>query len=95
MELVKNRKKSKSNLHEYNAKKLAYLHHPHMASLSNKDSLMDMISYLSEIKKVGSISNEQFTELIVMACASYIEKEVEDRVSKSIGDKFFSLLHNI
>lgn len=62
---------------------------------SNKKSLTDMVSYLSKLKKDHLISHDQFTELITLSCANYIENEVELRISESVSKRLLSFLDNI
>lgn len=56
-------------------------------SETNRQSLKGLINYLSELKKGNIIDEKQFSELIILACANFIEIEVELRISKSLNDK--------
>ena len=56
-------------------------------SEANKQSLKELINYLSKLKRDAIIDDKQFSELIIMACANFIENEVEVRISKSINDR--------
>lgn len=55
----------------------------------NRESLKEMVKYLTEIKKENLIDETQFSELISMACANYIENEVELRIEKTVNNKIF------
>ncbi|MBM2815443.1 MAG: hypothetical protein HW421_2205 [Ignavibacteria bacterium] len=55
---------------------------------TNRKSLIEMIKYLSLLNKDDKIDSDQFNELILLACANYIENEIELRVNKLINNKF-------
>jgi len=61
----------------------------------NKRSLKELVSYLTKLKEDKLLDNKQFAELISLACANYIENEVESKISKSINDKFIFFLDRI
>jgi len=56
-------------------------------SETNRQSLKELVNYLSKLKKDDIISENQFSELIILACANFIENEVEIRISKSLNDR--------
>ncbi len=65
---------------------------PSSSSLSriseiNRQSLKELINYLTKLKKDETIDGNLFSELIIIACANFIENEVEFRVSKSINER--------
>ena len=94
MELIKSRNKEREFL-ELISESLRPTNNLNRLSSSNKKSLTEMVSYLAKLKKQHLISQEQFTELITIACANYIENEVELRISKSISERLLSFLDNI
>ncbi len=53
----------------------------------NKQSLTELVNYLTRLKKDEIINDKLFSEFIILACANFIENEVELRISKSINDK--------
>ena len=53
----------------------------------NRQSLKELINFLSKLKKEDVIDDKQFAELTILACANFIENEVEVRISKSIDEK--------
>jgi len=62
-------------------------------SENNHISLKEMIKYLSGLNKKSLIDEKQLNNLISLACANYIENEVELRIEKLINNKlhyFFS-----
>lgn len=56
-------------------------------SEANKQTLKELINYLSKLNKTNIIDEKQFAELVILACANFIENEVEIRISKSLNDK--------
>ena len=56
-------------------------------SETNRQSLKELVNYLSKLKKDEIIDEKQFSELVILACANFIENEVEVRISKSLNDK--------
>ncbi len=64
-------------------------------SENNKNALVEMISYLTKIKNQELITQKQFSDLLALGCANYIENEVELRITKSLDQRFFSLLENL
>lgn len=56
-------------------------------SETNRQSLKELVNYLSKLKKDGIITENQFSELVILACANFIENEIEVRISKSLNDK--------
>ena len=63
-------------------------------SNANKASLKEMISYLSDLKKRNIIKETFFREMVALACANYIESEVNSRLNKFLNKKVFSALQN-
>lgn len=52
---------------------------------TNKFSLVDLqelIKELADLNKKKIISDKQFNRIVTMACSSFIENEVENRISK-------------
>ncbi len=94
MELIK-KKNTEHEFLELVAESLRPINSLDKLASSNKRSLSDMVSYLSKLKKDHMISHDQFTELITIACANYIENEVELRISKSVNKRFLYFLDNI
>ncbi len=62
---------------------------------TNRQSLKGLVKYLSKLKKENVIEAEQFSELITIACANFIENEVEIRLSKSIDKRIMVLFDKI
>lgn len=56
-------------------------------SESNRISLREMISFLTKLKNEKTIDDKQYADLVIMACANYIENEVEFRIAKSINER--------
>ena len=56
-------------------------------SETNRESFRELISYFAKIKKKDIINEKQYSELVILACANFIENEVEVKVSKSINDR--------
>ena len=56
-------------------------------SETNRQTLKELINYLSKLKKDEILDEKQYNELVVLACANFIENEVEARISKSLNDK--------
>ena len=54
-------------------------------------SIQNLIKELSKLNKQGLISDERFSKLVAMACATYIETEVEDRIIKMIDRSMFHI----
>lgn len=61
----------------------------------NRKSLKELISYLTSLKKENLIDERQFTELVTLACANFIENEVETRVSRSVNNRVLFFLERI
>ena len=61
----------------------------------NRQSLKQLVTYLTKLKEDNLLDDKQFSELITLACANYIENEVESRVSKSLNDKIFFFLEKL
>lgn len=61
------------------------------ASLS-RQSLKRTIQYFFEIKKAGDIDEQQFTSLVSLALANYIESELIAHIQKLTEDKLFQFL---
>ena len=70
-----------SSLKPYNNNNLSILKE------TNRKSLSEFVSYLSKLKKEAIVDDKQFSELIVLAFANFIENEIETRISKSISDR--------
>lgn len=64
-------------------------------SESNRKSLSEIIKYLSEINRRGLIDDKKVSELISIACANYIENEVEFRIDKIFNEKVLNFFENI
>jgi len=64
-------------------------------SKKNRESLNEMIKYLSRLNRQNLIDDKQFSELISLACANFIENEVELRIEKSINNKFMYFLRKV
>jgi hypothetical protein len=64
-------------------------------SKTNRESLKEMISYLTNLNKNNLIDEIQLSDLIALACANYIENEVELRIEKSISNKLIFFLEHI
>lgn len=62
---------------------------------ANKASLKEMVKYLTDLQKEKIISQDQLSELISLACANYIENEVEIRLDKVLTKKLFGKLFQI
>ncbi|RLD46451.1 MAG: hypothetical protein DRI94_14780 [Bacteroidetes bacterium] len=54
---------------------------------NNKESLKEMIKFLSRLNKKNQIDEKQFEELVTLVCANFIENEVELRIEKTISNK--------
>ena len=61
----------------------------------NRISLKEMVAYLTKLKNESTIDDKQFSELITIACANYIENEVESRVSKAIDHRMIMFLEKL
>ncbi len=61
----------------------------------NRQSLKQLVTYLTKLKGDNLLDDKQFSELIILAFANYIENELESRVSKSLNDKIFSFLEKL
>lgn len=65
---------------------------PTSSSLSNisevnRQSLKEFVNYLTKLKKEEIINDRYFSELVTIACANFVENEVEFRVAKSINNR--------
>lgn len=56
-------------------------------SETNRQSLKELVNYLSKLKKDNIINENQFSELVILACANFIENEVEIRISRLLNDR--------
>jgi hypothetical protein len=54
-------------------------------------SLTGMVKYLSRLKQEGTLSEQQFTNLMTDVCANFIENEVEQRISKYFEKNMFMI----
>jgi hypothetical protein len=54
--------------------------------------LKSTIQYFFEIKKGGDIDEQQFTSLVSLALANYIESELIAHIQKLTEDKLFQFL---
>lgn len=61
----------------------------------NRQSFKQLATYLTKLKKDNLLDDTQFSELITLACANYIENEVEVRVTKSLNDKISFYLEKL
>lgn len=57
-------------------------------SQENRESLKDMVKYLSKLKKDEVIDEKAFTDLLTRVCSLFIEMEV-DRVFSKFFEKTF------
>jgi len=64
-------------------------------SETNRQSLKELINYLSRIKKDDIIDEKQFAGLVILTCANFIENEVEVRISKSLNDRIMFLFEQL
>lgn len=64
-------------------------------SRNNRESLKEMIKYLTGLNKKELVDNKQLSELISIACANFIENEVEIRIEKAMNRKFLYFLEKI
>ena len=60
-------------------------------SNTNRRSLKEMVKYLSSLNKQDLINDQQLSELISLACANYIENEIELRLDNMINDKLMNI----
>lgn len=51
-------------------------------------SFKNILKYLTSLKKDKYINDHEFTELTHIACAIYVENEVERRISKVLEGSF-------
>lgn len=61
----------------------------------NRKSLKELVKYLSKLNKEQLIDDKQLSELISMACANYIENEVEIRIERTLNDKLMYFFDKI
>lgn len=64
-------------------------------SENNRKSLSGMISYLTRVKSDELINQKQFSELVTLTFANFIENEVEFRISKSVNQRLITLFENL
>jgi hypothetical protein len=64
-------------------------------SEANRQCLKQLVNYLTKLKEDNLLDEKQFSELIILACANYIENEVEAKVSKLLNDKIFFLIDKL
>lgn len=64
-------------------------------SETNRQSLAELVNYLVKLQKVNNIDDKQFSELVMIACANFIENEVELRISKSLNDRIMLFFEKI
>jgi hypothetical protein len=50
-------------------------------------NLKELIKYTSLLRDSGTLDDDQFSTLLVYACSLFIEREVEERIKKVLGDK--------
>ena len=60
-------------------------------SKTNRRSLKEMINYLTSLNKQNLINKQQLSELISLACANYIENEIELRLDNIINSKLMNI----
>jgi hypothetical protein len=60
--------------------------------VANRESLKELVSYIKKLKDNHQINDEQFSELLYVVCANYIENEVEARVAKALELKFIRFI---
>lgn len=58
------------------------------AKKTNKKSFKIIVKLIYDLHQKRRLDEEQFNKLIIMACANYVENEVELRVEKIINEKF-------
>lgn len=61
-------------------------------NISDRESLSEIIGQLTELKKDNYLSQNQLSDLIILACASFIESEVQNRISSILSEKVFNIL---
>jgi len=72
-------------------------HHESRGDFSdlNLDSLRSMVKYIASLKDHGTIDEDTFSDLIARTCSIFVENEVEQRVSKVLGESLgIDLLHS-
>jgi len=67
----------------------------HKLTQDNKDSLENLVKYLSKLRKESQISDKQFSELLAIACSNFIENEVSVRVTQKLEKKMLFFFENI
>ncbi|HOK52528.1 MAG: hypothetical protein WHT29_02235 [Bacteroidales bacterium] len=55
----------------------------------NRKSLLQLVIFLTKLKKENLLDDKQFSELIILACTNYIGNEIEYKVSKTLNDILF------
>ena len=58
---------------------------------TNRGSLKEMVRYLSNLNKQDLINDKQLSELVALACANYIENEVEIRLDNILSNKLMNI----
>lgn len=58
----------------------------------NEKSLSDIVSLLAKVKKRNVMNDKQFESLSTLLLSRYVEREVENTLSKSINDITHSFL---
>jgi len=61
----------------------------------NRRSLQELVRYLTKLKSDTIIDDKLFSELVLIACANYIENEVESRISNSIDKRIMFFFENL
>lgn len=64
-------------------------------SKTNRGSLKELVKYLSYLNKKNLIDSEQLSELVSLACANYIENEIELRFDSLINDKLMNFFEKL
>ena len=64
-------------------------------SKTNKQLLKEVIKYLSRLNRQNLINAKQLHNLISVACANYIENEVELKIENSINNKLMHVFGKI
>lgn len=64
-------------------------------NVNNKESLKEMVKYLTKLNKEKIIDENQYEELITLVCANFIENEVKLRIEKNFNNKLMFFFNKI
>lgn len=53
----------------------------------NREALKDIIRGLSQLKDEGRLNDEEFSNLLTLACSAFIENELELRIENVLTNK--------